>query len=220
MSTIEGTSGDSNQLRRSRGHSRWRTALAIGALCAACGTHDSTSPSPTAGTSGSGASGTGGRSGSGSGGKGGGASGAKGGGAGSPSPTISCGGMECAPPPAGLSALAGGLPIQGVPIPIACCVDDAAGPVCGTAPSAMGTCEPRALADARCPGIDPGALLQFAGGAIDGCCTADNACGVDGALFGRGCIENAEAASELGMIPLLGSTITVPAPRACADGGM
>jgi hypothetical protein len=115
-----------------------------------------------------------------------------------------------------LAALAGSLPIQGIPIPIACCIGSETASVCGTAPSATGTCEPRAADDPRCPSIDPGSLIMFSGGAINGCCTADNACGVDGALFGRGCIENAEAAVELGMIPFLGSSIKVPAPSACA----
>jgi hypothetical protein len=219
MVTIDGTTRESR--RRNRALSAWGMALA---LCSACGSHDdSPNPAPSAGTSGSGASGMGGRNAGKAGASGAaGAAGTKAGGAGSPSPTVICGGKECAPPPAGLSALAGSLPIQGVPIPIACCVDD----MCGTAPSAMGSCEPRALADARCPEIDPGALLmQFSGGAIAGCCTAGNACGVDGALFGRGCIENGEAAIELGMIPFLGSTITVPPARSCdpelsADGGV
>lgn len=132
-----------------------------------------------------------------------------------------CGTTQCSAPAAGLSKLAGGLAIPNIPVPIACCVDAASGPACGTAPSPTGACEIRAVADTRCMGIDPGALSAFSGGAIAGCCTDQGACGVDGALFGRGCIENADAAAELGMIPLLGPSINVPPPGPCSpDAGV
>jgi hypothetical protein len=82
--------------------------------------------------------------------------------------------------------------------------------------------------------VNLGALGAFAGGAagsagtmMNGCCTAANQCGLDGALFGEGCVENAAAASMLAGIPLIGGLVTVPAARACdaapnepeADGG-
>jgi hypothetical protein len=54
-----------------------------------------------------------------------------------------------------------------------------------------------------------------AGGAAMGGCCVGNACGIDGALFGRGCIENTEAVSVLGTIPLIGSLITIPPQLAC-----
>ena len=133
------------------------------------------------------------------------------------SPIVTCGSMPCSAPPPGLMQLAGGLPISGIPVPVACCVDTADGPVCGTAPSAAGSCEPRAIADSRCPSIDPGTLSVFSGGDIAGCCTL-GACGIDAALFGRGCIENAAAAAQLAMIPFLGSAVSVPPPRACDVG--
>jgi hypothetical protein len=59
---------------------------------------------------------------------------------------------------------------------------------------------------------------------MPGCCVA-NKCGLDGALFGRGCVENAEAKALLSAIPFVGGLITVPPARACdaptdaADGG-
>jgi hypothetical protein len=81
------------------------------------------------------------------------------------------------------------------------------------------TCEPPAVADPRCPGIDLGALSGLtamfgAGGAMTGCCV-NNACGLDGMLLGRGCVENSEAKTALGAIPGIGGLIMVPAPIAC-----
>jgi hypothetical protein len=82
--------------------------------------------------------------------------------------------------------------------------------------------------------VDLGGLAALAGGgmpvamdAMNGCCTPANQCGLDGALFGQGCVENAAVDSMLSGIPFIGGLITVPAPRACdaeptepeADGG-
>lgn len=50
--------------------------------------------------------------------------------------------------------------------------------------------------------------------AASGCCI-DNACGLDGALFGRGCVDNEQAAKMLSGIPFIGTLISVPGPRAC-----
>jgi hypothetical protein len=234
MSMTHYMAANSNRVRQTWVHNGWRAALALwlGSTATACaGNEHSVSPTTAetsgtsaggmggrrAGTSAAGVGGTGGRSGSG------GVSGDGGdsGSAGDTYPTITCGSKQCSTPPAGLSQLAGGLPIPGIPIPVACCVDSAAGTQCGTAPSPTGTCEVRAVADSRCTGVDPGALAAFSGGTVAGCCTSNGACGVDGALFGRGCIENGEAATQLATIPLLGTTITIPAPRACdPDAGV
>jgi hypothetical protein len=59
-----------------------------------------------------------------------------------------------------------------------------------------------------------GALLG--GGATSGCCI-DDACGQDGAIFGRGCVENSAAASLVSGIPLVGSMIRVPPSQPCGQ---
>jgi hypothetical protein len=142
---------------------------------------------------------------------------------------VKCGSKQCAPPANLLAAL----PFPtGIPLPVACCAD-AATSQCGSQPSADAMCEPPAVPDPRCPGVDLGRLAALAGGgtasmdAMNGCCAPDDKCGLDGTLFGRGCVENAETATLLSSIPLVGDLITVPAPRACdappdeaeADGG-
>lgn len=79
------------------------------------------------------------------------------------------------------------------------------------------TCERPAVADARCPGVDLGQFGMMSGGdgmPMPGCCI-DNKCGLDGALFGRGCVENGEAKATLSAIPFVGGLVMVPAPRAC-----
>jgi hypothetical protein len=50
---------------------------------------------------------------------------------------------------------------------------------------------------------------------MTGCCTPDNQCGLDGAIFGRGCVENSAAQAQLGAIPFLGTLIMIPPARAC-----
>jgi hypothetical protein len=87
-----------------------------------------------------------------------------------------------------------------------------------------GECDVVAVTDNRCPGVDLSALAELVGGVVDsvnaamvGCCTHDM-CGLDGKLFGRGCVENAEAKRMLSAVPVIGPLISVPAPRACAAG--
>lgn len=109
------------------------------------------------------------------------------------------------------------LPVA-LPMPVACCFDGASSQ-CGVSMSGA-TCEAPATADTRCPGIDLQALGGLAGGlpignVMTGCCTAAGMCGLDGALFGRGCVENGEAKSMLGMVPLIGTLLPIPAPIAC-----
>ncbi|HKU37841.1 MAG TPA: hypothetical protein VJR89_06835 [Polyangiales bacterium] len=187
-------------------------------LCAAalsCSGDDSDGSEPVAGSSGGG-------------GKGGAVAAGQGGSGGSVPPPmpVPCGSNMCTPPTNPLSALLGGMAIPGLPtgaalpMAVACCVDQSKG-TCGTAATAGAACEPPAVPDTRCPGLDLGALgaaaggLGGLGGASSGCCTPSNMCGLDGALFGRGCVENGEAKSMLGAIPFVGTLFNVPAPRAC-----
>lgn len=200
----------------------WFVLLAFTAL-GACGVHRELDESDDdANTAGRSSAGKGGRGGAG------GAGGRAGGTAGTAAGYVKCGSKQCAPP----ANILAGLPL-GIPLSVACCADSSTG-LCGAAAAAGELCEPPAKVDARCPGVNLGGLGAIAGGgmmvpadAMNGCCTPDNACGLDGALFGRGCVENGEVAAVLGAIPLLGSLIMVPASRACdappaddaADGG-
>jgi hypothetical protein len=81
-------------------------------------------------------------------------------------------------------------------------------------------CEAPAKPDTRCPGFSLGGIGAAAGGAAlgalaMGCCTPSNQCGLDGAIFGRGCVENGEVKTMLGAIPLIGTFLTTPPPMAC-----
>lgn len=194
-------------------------ALAFGT--AACGTHreldESDDDENPAGRSSAGRGGRGGTGGGGAGGAGGNVAG-----------SVKCGSKMCAPP----ANLLAGLPL-GIPLPTACCANEATGQ-CGAQPMAGAACEPPAKVDARCPGVNLGGLADLAGGgmmipadAMNGCCTPKNQCGLDGTLFGRGCVENSEVGAVLGVIPLIGPLIMVPQARACdappsddADGGV
>jgi hypothetical protein len=189
-------------------------ALAALVLTAACGKYD---PGDFDESDDAGVSGRGGRSGSGGrGGTGGGPTATAGRPA--PVPTVSCGSATCMAPP----NLLAGLPIPtGIPAPVACCVDEESGQ-CGSAASEDAECEPPATADARCPGIDLGALGMLGGTGMmtpaepmSGCCTPDDQCGLDGALFGRGCVENDQARMLLGGIPFIGGLIDIPPAQAC-----
>ncbi|HKP60484.1 MAG TPA: hypothetical protein VJV78_27345 [Polyangiales bacterium] len=139
------------------------------------------------------------------------------GGAGAPAPPmpVPCGSTMCYPPQNPLSGLLGGmmLPIQ-LPSAAACCIDESKG-TCGTAAAVGATCEARATPDSRCPGVNLGAFGGAAAGLtglFSPCCTASNQCGLDGMLFGRGCVENSEVGAMLG--PLNGFLMLPPA-RAC-----
>lgn len=138
--------------------------------------------------------------------------------------TLRCGAARCAPPKNVASELlrgVTGLPMTGADT-VACCLDADAG-ICSSAASASGTCDAVAVSDDRCPGVDLSALAALVGGlgeraqeAMIGCCT-HGMCGLDGKLFGRGCVENAEAKRMLSSVPVIGPLIRVPAPRSCAD---
>jgi hypothetical protein len=133
---------------------------------------------------------------------------------------VPCGSTMCQPPSSPLAALGGAIPGLGaltsaLPMPVACCLDSTAG-TCGLAMTKGATCEPRATADTRCPSVDLGQFMAIAGNMGFGCCTSDNLCGIDGSVFGRGCIEDAEAGAMLQSAGL-GGFIMVPDARQC-DG--
>jgi hypothetical protein len=140
-------------------------------------------------------------------------------------PPLACGPTECTRPKniaADLLMSVTGLPMTGAET-VACCLDEQQG-VCSSA-AAVGTrCDTVAVSDERCPGVDLSALADLVGGLVDstreamiGCCT-QGACGLDGKIFGRGCVENAEAKRMLSVVPVIGPLINVPPPRACDVG--
>jgi hypothetical protein len=137
-------------------------------------------------------------------------------------PLLACGSNECGAPKniaAQLLMSITGLPMTGAET-VACCLDEEAG-TCSSAASVGASCDTVAVSDNRCPGVDLSALANLVGGlgdstkeAMIGCCT-HGACGLDGKLFGRGCVENADAKRMLSVVPVIGPLIKVPAPRAC-----
>ncbi|MET0387106.1 MAG: hypothetical protein ABW321_14155 [Polyangiales bacterium] len=132
--------------------------------------------------------------------------------------TISCGARECsvAPNPL-LKVLEDFRGFQTMLLAAEpCCLDDVAAP-CGITPAPGADCEPLAIPDARCPGLDLHMLTSFAEGMnLVGCCIA-GACGQDGSLLGRGCIENDEAAANFSFIPVIATVANFPAARSCND---
>lgn len=87
-------------------------------------------------------------------------------------------------------------------------------------------CDVPAKPDHSCPGVDLSAITALVDGlgegaqrAMTGCCTK-GACGLDGDLFGRGCVENSDAKRMLSMVPLVGPLIHVPDPRPCAGSDL
>jgi hypothetical protein len=115
-----------------------------------------------------------------------------------------------------------GLPMTGAET-VACCLDESRG-ICTSAASVGASCDSVAVSDNRCPGVDLSALADLVGGLFDstrdamiGCCTHD-ACGLDGKIFGRGCVENADAKRMLSAVPVIGPLIKVPPPRPCDMG--
>jgi len=131
----------------------------------------------------------------------------------------------CTPTPSPITGLlgmfGGGAAVPGLPMAVACCLDESASK-CGTAAAEGAMCEAPAVPDSRCSGFSLGALGAAAGGAASGlgalaqgCCTPNNMCGLDGSIFGRGCVENNEARSMLSAIPLVGTLLMVPPARAC-----
>ncbi|HET6334648.1 MAG TPA: hypothetical protein VFG30_15605 [Polyangiales bacterium] len=114
-----------------------------------------------------------------------------------------------------------GAAAPGLPVAVACCFDEAKG-TCGSAAATGATCEVPSTPDTRCPGVDLGALGAAAGGAaaglgnlMTGCCTPTGACGLDGSIFGRGCVENSEAKAMIGAIPFVGTLLNLPPALQC-----
>ena len=142
-----------------------------------------------------------------------------------PPPPVSCGDALCMRPKniaADLLMSVTGLPMTGADT-VACCLDEAEG-ICSAAASVGASCDTVATMDNRCPGVDLSALADLVGGLVDmtrdamiGCCT-HGACGLDGRIFGRGCVENEEAKRMLSVVPVIGPLIDVPPPRACDLG--
>jgi hypothetical protein len=139
-------------------------------------------------------------------------------------PGLACGPSECrAPANVAGNLLRGVTGLQhSVPDPVACCLDSETGSCGSAAATSAAMCEAPAIADESCPGIDLSALANLIGGLgkgggnlMVGCCT-EGACGCDGALFGRGCVENAEVKRMLGDVPVVGPLIVFPPSRACA----
>lgn len=131
-----------------------------------------------------------------------------------PPEPVACGDSMCYPPTNPLSGIinmfGGGALAGALPMATACCLDESAG-TCGVSMGSGTTCEPPAVADARCPAIDLGMLGPLLGGSMQGCCI-DNKCGQDGRLFGRGCVENSEAGAMLGGLPIM---VEIPPTLAC-----
>jgi hypothetical protein len=191
-------------------HSWWNVVIVVGsAALGACGGDDdgeSMEPVPDAGGGTGGTMMTGGTGGS--------TAGTGGTGGTTPPPpmaiTIMCGPTTCTQQPSLLSTLAamfgGGAASGLVPTPMPCCRD---GNMCGVM-TATSMCEEPATADTRCPSLMlPGLLAGLAAGLGAGCCTPEGMCGLDGAPFGRGCVENSEAAMSL-----MGAASMIP------DGGL
>jgi hypothetical protein len=97
----------------------------------------------------------------------------------------------------------------------ACCAD-ANTSTCGMT-AVGGTCAPPAVSDPRCPGVNfMGAFM------LASCCTPDDQCGIDSAMFGLGCMS-LDQASNSGSSFGFGGAGIFPTPRACdavGDAGM
>jgi hypothetical protein len=140
-----------------------------------------------------------------------------------PDPGLACGPNHCSQP----FNLVGNLLrdaigfMTSLPPAVACCFDAEDG-VCGTI-AAGGMCEPPAKPDPACPSIDLSALSAIVGGlgsatpsGKSGCCT-HNACGIDGEIFGRGCIRNEEMTKVVNELPVVGPLIVVPNAVTCVS---
>lgn len=129
---------------------------------------------------------------------------------------------ECGTPPNIAGDLLRGIPGLSISVPdgVACCVDEAHN-TCGSASMVGVACDVPAEAFPACPGVDLSAITSLVDGlgegakrAMIGCCT-HGMCGLDGNLFGRGCVENADAKRMLSAVPIVGPLIHVPEPMKC-----
>jgi len=178
----------------------WTWVVLVSVTLAGCSSDDSGDDDAPAGGVGGSAGGTAGVGGS-TGGAGGmsGAGGTGGAGGTMAAMPVPCGTATCQP-------VGGGIMFPGLPLPRACCADEAMG-TCGTMPASGGTCMPPLQADPRCPVVMSSLPVP-----LISCCTADNMCGLDGSALGMGCVDfGTVAGGPLGMI------LMVPAPVTC-DG--
>jgi len=149
-----------------------------------------------------------------------------------PAAPVPCGAVECGAPKniaADLLRSVTGLSMTGAET-VGCCLEESTS-TCSAAPMAGVSCDLLAVSEPRCPGVDLSALVALVGGlgpnaqTMLGCCTR-GMCGQDGALFGRGCVENGDAKRMLSAIPVVGPLIKVPPPMPCpaadsdGDAGM
>jgi hypothetical protein len=85
-----------------------------------------------------------------------------------------------------------------------CCAE---GNVCGTM---MGnTCTLPPKVDPSCPSV----TIPVAGD-VGSCCADNGKCGLDGSLFGMGCVDYEALKSSLGV---LGGVLTLPAEQSCGE---
>ena len=164
-------------------------------LAAGCGDDEGSNESaaPDSGTDESNSGGSGGTAGN----AGSGASGGSGG-TGGAAQSVACGSETCETPAGAMGFIT------------ACCADEATS-TCGT--SIMGNaCAAEGESDPRCPSLDIMGFLM-----LPSCCTADNQCGIDAAMFGMpGCVDLATAGEQAEMMGG-GMGITLPEPQACTD---
>jgi hypothetical protein len=109
-----------------------------------------------------------------------------------PAMRIPCGQNSCAPSsPLGLPA---------------CCADQTIG-MCGTM---MGnSCSLPPKVDPSCPSV----TIPIAG-EVGSCCADNDKCGLDGSLFGMGCVDYKALTSSLGV---LGGVLTLPPEQGCGE---
>jgi len=108
---------------------------------------------------------------------------------------VACGTALCASPVAGFGFIT------------ACCADEATS-TCGTTTPSGGCMKPPA-GDPRCPALNFRGIIS-----VPSCCTADGACGLDGAMYGMpGCTDLASASARANAMRILG--VSVPEPRPC-----
>jgi hypothetical protein len=156
---------------------------------AGCGDDEGSneSPAPDGGTDASDSGGSGGTGGNGG-------SGGSGGTGGAPL-SVRCGSETCETSAAAMGFIT------------ACCAVEATS-TCGT--SIMGNaCAVAGESDPRCPALDIMGFIM-----LPSCCTDENQCGIDAAMFGMpGCVDLATAGEQAQMM----GGITLPEPQACTD---
>ncbi len=116
---------------------------------------------------------------------------------------VPCGDTMCAGAVAG--SMMGGF---GPMFAQVCCADETTS-TCGTISTSTMQCQAPPPVDNRCP--------SAFGGIAAPCCTADNLCGISGALQGGGCIDLGTIKMMFGNFGGGGGAFTIPDPMHC-DG--